>query len=145
MTMLIAYDGSEGADRAIDAAATLFPGREATVLTVWEPLLVGLLHHAYASAAVVPLDGEDADARAKHAARDTAQRGAERAEAAGLLAHAAHQPETDDVSGAILDAADALDAEVIVTGSRGLHGVRALLGSVSERVAQHSRRPVLTV
>ena len=46
----------------------------------------------------------------------------------------------------ILHVADEQDAGVIVMGSRGLGGVRALfLGSVSHGVVQHSHRPVLVV
>ncbi|MDQ3936027.1 MAG: universal stress protein, partial [Actinomycetota bacterium] len=47
---------------------------------------------------------------------------------------------------AIVEAADELDARVVVLGSRGLSGVRsALLGSVSYGVVHHSRRPLLVV
>jgi hypothetical protein len=37
--ILMSYDGSADAQTAIDHAAKLMPGAEATVLTVWEPLL----------------------------------------------------------------------------------------------------------
>ena len=35
--VLIAYDGSDPAKQAISAAAELFAGRSAYVVTVWEP------------------------------------------------------------------------------------------------------------
>ncbi|MCW2992823.1 MAG: universal stress protein, partial [Conexibacter sp.] len=35
--ILMSYDGSVDAQAAIDRAAKLMPGAEATVLTVWEP------------------------------------------------------------------------------------------------------------
>jgi nucleotide-binding universal stress UspA family protein len=45
-----------------------------------------------------------------------------------------------------VDVADELDASVIVTGSRGLAGVRSvLLGSVSNHVLHHAHRPTLIV
>jgi nucleotide-binding universal stress UspA family protein len=47
---------------------------------------------------------------------------------------------------AILAEADAVDARVIVLGTRGLTGVKSvLLGSVSHAVLQHADRPVVVV
>jgi nucleotide-binding universal stress UspA family protein len=46
---------------------------------------------------------------------------------------------------AILRAARSRDAAEIVVGSRGRGTVRALLGSVSQDVARHARRPVVIV
>jgi nucleotide-binding universal stress UspA family protein len=46
---------------------------------------------------------------------------------------------------AILSAADQVDADLIVLGTRGRSGVaRALLGSTAEKVTRHATRPVLT-
>ena len=46
----------------------------------------------------------------------------------------------------ILDAADEVDADLIVIGSTGKHGaLRMLMGSVSSRVAEYSTRSVLIV
>ncbi|ABW02668.1 universal stress protein [Caldivirga maquilingensis] len=46
----------------------------------------------------------------------------------------------------ILENADKLNVDLIVVGSRGLRGLaRFLLGSVSEKVARHSSKPVLIV
>jgi nucleotide-binding universal stress UspA family protein len=46
----------------------------------------------------------------------------------------------------IVDVADEVDASLIVTGSRGLAGVRSvLLGSVSNHVLHHAHRPTLIV
>jgi nucleotide-binding universal stress UspA family protein len=47
---------------------------------------------------------------------------------------------------AILDAADELDATLIVVGARGLTAVESLvLGAVSNAVVHHTKRPVLVV
>jgi nucleotide-binding universal stress UspA family protein len=76
-----------------------------------------------------------------------AAQGAVIANAAGLRATpeiAEARLESDWES--ILNAADRMDASVIVLGARGLSGFRSLvLGSVSHGVAQHSHRPVLVV
>jgi nucleotide-binding universal stress UspA family protein len=46
----------------------------------------------------------------------------------------------------ILDVADELDAQLIVLGARGLSRVEsAILGSVSNAVLHHAKRPVLVV
>jgi len=46
----------------------------------------------------------------------------------------------------ILENAEKLNVDLIVVGSRGLRGLaRFLLGSVSEKVARHSNKPVLIV
>jgi nucleotide-binding universal stress UspA family protein len=46
----------------------------------------------------------------------------------------------------ILETAERLNVDLIVVGSRGLRGLaRFLLGSVSEKVARHSNKPVLIV
>lgn len=47
---------------------------------------------------------------------------------------------------ALVEAAEAANADLIVTGSRGLHGVKhAVLGSVAERTLRHAPCSVLTV
>jgi len=46
----------------------------------------------------------------------------------------------------IVSVADEIGAGLVVTGSRGLGGVRrALMGSVSDSVGRHARSPVLVV
>ena len=142
MTILVAFDGSEDAIRAIEDAARLFPGHRAVVLNVWEPLTVAVAHHPYAALAAAPVDDDD---EASVGAARVAERGSQIAREAGLQAEPRADPETNDVPQAILSVADEVEAEAVVLGSRGLRGVRALLGSVSERVAQEAHRPVLIV
>lgn len=50
---------------------------------------------------------------------------------------------TGDPSTEILRAAEALDADLIVLGSRGLRGVKGMLGSVSRNILAHSPCSVL--
>jgi nucleotide-binding universal stress UspA family protein len=45
----------------------------------------------------------------------------------------------------LLDVADELDASLIVLGTHGVSGVRAVLGSVSTAVTHHAKRPLLLV
>jgi nucleotide-binding universal stress UspA family protein len=138
--ILICYDGSDGAHRAIDAAAALFGARRAVVLDLGPPLTAAeslAVFSPVAPGAFEELNADDALQRA--------QVGAERARRAGFAADARGGIAAPTWQG-IVDVADEIDAAVIVLGSRGLNGARELFeGSVSHEVAQHARRPVLIV
>jgi nucleotide-binding universal stress UspA family protein len=139
--ILICYDGSDGADRAIDAAAALLGPRHAVVLDVGPPLTA-----AESLAAVSPVTpGAAFEELNEDDARHRAQVGAERARGAGFEAEARADLAAPTWEG-IVDVADEIGAAVIVIGSRGLRGIReAFEGSVSHDVAEHARRPVLIV
>ena len=139
--ILICYDGSPGAVRAIEAAATLLGPRRAVVLNVAPPITpaesVATVSPLVPSAAFEQLNTADAG--------QVAARGAELARSSGFEA------EGRGASGApvwegVLDVADELDAAVIVIGSRGLSGLRETLdGSLSHELAERAGRPVLIV
>jgi nucleotide-binding universal stress UspA family protein len=139
--ILICYDGSDEARRAIDAAAALLGPRRAVVIDVGAPLTpaesVATLSPVVPGAAFEELNMSVAQERAAD--------GAERARGAGFSAEARAEvaaPTWED----IVDVADEIDAAVIVLGSRGLTGARELFeGSVSHDVAEHAGRPVLIV
>jgi nucleotide-binding universal stress UspA family protein len=138
--VVFAYDGSELAKLAIDEAGRqLAPGRDALVLTVWQPFDVGFVP-------IVPLRIDAAEiADVRDAAERTAADGASLANAAGFKARGL-EVETAPTWKGIVHTADEHDASLIVLGSHGrtrLAGV--LLGSVAEAVAAHSRRSVLIV
>jgi nucleotide-binding universal stress UspA family protein len=77
---------------------------------------------------------------------ELAKGGAELATQAGLDATPRCEPDAVAVWATIVDVADELDATLIVTGSRGMGGIKSLLlGSTSDRVLHHARRPVLVV
>jgi nucleotide-binding universal stress UspA family protein len=68
------------------------------------------------------------------------------ATAAGLVAEARIANRQDDIADDILAVARALDAQVVVLGTRGLGSVKSLmLGSVSHAVLHHADRPVLVI
>jgi len=138
--VLFAYDGSELAGRAItEAGRQLQAGRDAVVLTVWEPFNVGFLPVGGAG-----FDAAEAD-EVKAAAEKTAAQGASLAEAAGFRAETMTTEAAPTWKG-IIDAADSRDASLIVLGSHGRSGVTSLVvGSVASAVAAHSRRSVLIV
>lgn len=143
--ILICYDGSPDATAAIDQAAALMPGANATVLTLWEPLLSMMIRNG-GSMAVGYADTAEIDESAEQAALATATEGAARATVAGLKAQPAQASKDAGTARTILDLAAAAEADVVVLGTRGLSGVKSLfLGSVSHEVVQHADRPVLVV
>lgn len=138
--VVFAYDGSELAKLAIDEAARqLAPGRDALVLTVWQPFDVGFVP----TVALAVNAADVADVR--DAAERTAADGASLAKAAGFKARGLQAKAAPTWKG-IVDTADEHDASLIVLGSHGRTGLAGtLLGSVAEAVAAHSRRSVLIV
>ena len=143
-SLLLCYDGSEGARRAIELAGELFPGRHATVVALWQ----SWVEHAPKLGAVGPVAGMRAelDEIAEMQAQETAAEGVAVALEAGLVA----DPLPSRVTGApiwrgVIDAARERGAAAIVMGSRGLTGISSALGSVSHGVVHHSHRPVLVV
>jgi nucleotide-binding universal stress UspA family protein len=137
--MLICYDGSEGARRAIGSAADLFGHRRAVVLDLAAPLTTT---EALASIDTVapPFEEWNLDQAATRA-----QEGAVVAREAGLTAEARGELGAPTWDGVVY-VADEIDAAVIVMGSRGLTGAREVIeGSLSHQVAEHAGRPVLIV
>jgi nucleotide-binding universal stress UspA family protein len=132
--ILLCYDGSDDAFRAIEFAGSLFPGRDAVVLSVWEKY--GVL------SGIPRVD----DSLMQEASEQMAADGAERAQSAGFTATSAAVEAEHGVAEAIIDAAEGHDAMLIVMGTRGNTGIRSLLlGSVSHSVAHHAHRPLLIV
>jgi nucleotide-binding universal stress UspA family protein len=132
-TVLVAYDGSESARRALDAAAKLaHNGVALTVVSVAEPLpRVG-------RAAPLLLPEEDEERK-----RELAEA---RAMLKGRGVEAAVVERRGDAATMILDEAEAEGADLIVLGTRGLGaGKRWLLGSVSTKVLHHASCNVLVV
>jgi nucleotide-binding universal stress UspA family protein len=150
--LLIAYDGSDAARRAIREAAALFGSRDALVVTVWEP---GLAYEATAlpnagmEMAPMPLDVEEAhelEQTLEVEARRIAEEGAELARSVGLQAQALVVADESNVANAIVEQARTRGMAAIIVGSRGLTGLRARLeGSTSNAVLKHAPCPVVVV
>jgi nucleotide-binding universal stress UspA family protein len=140
-SILICYDGSPGAVRAIEAAAMLLGPRRAVVLDVAPPITAA--ESVATMSPVVP--GATFEQLNTAEAAQVAARGAELARISGFAAEARGAPGVPTWEG-VVAVADELDAAVIVIGSRGLSGLREILeGSLSHEVADHARRPVLIV
>jgi nucleotide-binding universal stress UspA family protein len=93
----------------------------------------------------VPYDSGRIDEASEQHAKEVAEHGAQIAEQAGFAATPAWVADERGIADAIVERAEELDVDLLVLGSRGLAGVRAYLGSVSNHVLQHTTRPVLVV
>jgi nucleotide-binding universal stress UspA family protein len=149
--VLIAYDGSPAARRAVLDAANILRSRRALVVTVWE---AGL---AYATPAMPP-DGMtmtpmvdpgtalSVDREVHEHAETVSSDGAALARSLGLDAQPLAVPDEGTVAETILNVARSHDAVAIVVGSRGLSGLRARLeGSTSKVLLKHAQCPVVVV
>ena len=134
MKILVAYDGSESAHRALDQAAELAQsnGADVSVVSVAEPLP----QFGRAGAMLVPEEEEERlheleDAKAALAGKGVSAKVVER---------------KGDAAAMIIEEAEKEAADMIIVGSRGLNAAqRWLLGSVSTRVVQHAPCNVLVV
>jgi nucleotide-binding universal stress UspA family protein len=143
--ILICYDGSADARSALDRAAELLPGAEATVISVWEGF-AEVVARSGAGFGVAAIDFEQIDADSTEAATTRAQEGVERARAGGLNAQPRVIERVGTIWETILDQAAEVGASAIVLGSRGLTGIKSVwLGSVSHAVLQHADRTVIIV
>jgi nucleotide-binding universal stress UspA family protein len=147
--VVAAYDGSQGATRAIQVVGRLLGGRAAVVAHAWEPVFHrSLASHALAAGAVDALHPAVTDLNEALANRGaaTTQEGVAAARAAGLDAVGETIESDEGAWRAVAAAARTHGASVIATGTRGLGAARsALLGSVSSGLIQNAELPILVV
>ncbi len=141
-SIVVGVDGSENAQLALEAAADMAQMEGATVYVVcaFDPMPPDMYRDVLAQLPDEyrqPFDPETMPRRA----------------AAAALTHPAGRPVPgrgpllpQHPVAAILETADAEDADLIVVGSRGSGwATRAFRGSVSSRVASHAKRSVLII
>ena len=146
-TVVVGYDGSDGARRAVEAVARLFPGARATVITCWRSSADAaraagtVLSRATIADAVEKLDGA-----ARDAAATTADEGAHLAREGGLDAEPAERRATGAVWSAISAFAGEIGADAVAVGARGRSELASVvLGSTSHGLVHHCPGPVLVV
>ncbi|KZM69693.1 universal stress protein [Nocardia terpenica] len=146
--MLIAYDGSENAKRAVEYAGRFLSATRAVVLTAWEPMVRQAARLSGMSGVMQPewLPDEELEDIAFVDAKQINAEGVRLAKLSGLNAEARTAECTSTIWNAIVDVADELDVDIIVAGTRGATGIRALMhSSVAEAVLKHCHRPILLV
>jgi nucleotide-binding universal stress UspA family protein len=141
--MLLCFDGSDDARRALERAGALFAGRHALVVTVWQPI-AGL--DGFACATATRVDVVELNRAAAEDAARIADDGVRVALASGLKPEPWPVEASGSVWSTIVELAGRHDAAAIVMDSRGLTGLRSmLLGSVSSAVVHHADRPTLVI
>ena len=133
-TIVVGYDGSEHADRALERAAEIAAGAEVVVVSA-----AGLTSgggHARGVSAVDPIQQE--------AAEGALQAAMARLEGKGVTAR--YVEAHGDPADSIVNEARDLNADLIVVGTRGRNlAQRALLGSVSTKVVHDAACDVLVL
>ncbi|MDB6181404.1 universal stress protein [Paracoccus fistulariae] len=143
--IMIAYDGSNGSQRALDKATALAKLCDAhlVVLTVYR-------HHSMLEASLSMVRGNlDPGGNLDQAMRDTAREAADHAKRqardAGLEQVSAFI-KTGQPARTIVQVAQEKGCDLIVVGSRGLGATESyLLGSVSHKVTGIAKCPVMVV
>ena len=142
--VLLCYDGSDSAKHAIEIAGELLDPQTALVFHFWDSWVAEAPALAALSKAVEGMAAELDEIADGQSSKLTAD-GVELAEQSGFDATGLSKRAVGPGWMAVRDAANQHACSAIVIGSRGLTGVSAALGSVSNGVVHNSRRPVLVV
>lgn len=142
--LLLCYDDTHEAARAIQIAGGLFAGRRAVVLTVWQPPAAVLLGvdptwPTDSSGDFFALDREGAEYGGR-----VAGDGVRIAQSVGFDAEPLAVEATGPVWRTIVEVADRYDAAAIILGNTPRTTIAAgLAGRVSSAVTEHAGRPTL--
>jgi nucleotide-binding universal stress UspA family protein len=145
--VLVGFDGSPDAVGAIELGARLLPGRRALIAHLWAPPFAAteLRARVWRRARSVSEMIELLEAEAQAEAERLANEGVTLANAAGWRAEALVKRSYGGEGLELAALAEELRPAALVLGSRGLTGVRAVLGSVSDQAVHTSPVPVLVV
>jgi nucleotide-binding universal stress UspA family protein len=140
-TIVVGTDGSDTADRAVQAAAELARAWGSTlhVVTAFRSGGPGM---GQASGAAL-VDGGVAEVVAREEAARKIGEDALAAHALGVTAEA--HAISGDPADAILATAQSVGADLVVVGSKGMRGARRVLGSVPNSVTHGAECAVLVV
>jgi nucleotide-binding universal stress UspA family protein len=143
-SIVVGTDGSASAQIAVDAATELARLTGATLHVVHAHKVASGTHFAAGSEiGAAPIDIVATNEAISSEARALVDRAAEPAQRAGVTTKS-HCVGGDPVD-ALLDAAEATDADLVVVGNRGMTGVRRLLGSVPSKLSHHCPASILIV
>jgi nucleotide-binding universal stress UspA family protein len=128
--VVVGFDGSDDAEAAVREAAALFRDRTLVVVTVFES----------------PETKAFVDREQRDRATGAATAGAELARSLGATVEPHPVPERVNTAETIAGVAELRDAAAIMVGSRGLGRIKStLLGSTSQGLLHHTKRPVVVV
>jgi nucleotide-binding universal stress UspA family protein len=135
--ILVAHDGSKSSDKALKKAVELASSLNAslTVLSVVPELYLTELSESDRSRIIDALSRETAEAMERI-----------RKSLSGKSLEVKTLIRQGDPAEKILETAQKMKVDLVVTGSHGRHGTKKfLLGSVSAKVVDYSKSPVLIV
>jgi nucleotide-binding universal stress UspA family protein len=138
-SIVVGTDGSETAQRAVAEATRLAKalGGQVHLVSAYEPLRGARIVGAPEAAAMVW------DVQPDAVVRSVADQAAAAVRIGG--AEAKVHIVTGDPADALLEIAEQENADLIVVGNRGMHGVTRVLGSVPNKVSHRARCSVLIV
>jgi nucleotide-binding universal stress UspA family protein len=142
---LIGHDGSLASGAAIEDCARLLPAAHALVVHLWTPPFASeqLRRRLWKGTSQVNAFVEAVEREGQREADRIAGMGVALAQAAGWTA----EPLTVRCYGGeglqLTELARKVDADLLLVGSRGLGGARAVLGSVSDMAVHYATQPVL--
>jgi nucleotide-binding universal stress UspA family protein len=142
--ILVCYDGSPGAARAVDAAAELFPGRPAIVLCVSSRVAAQRVRTTSVQAVRDELI-EEVRAAARREAAAIAEEGVRLARRGGMAATPRVVEAEDGAGDAIVRVAMEASAAAVVVGRPSRARLARRTGSVSRSVLDHCPLPVVVI
>jgi nucleotide-binding universal stress UspA family protein len=145
--IVFGYDGSVPAGAAIEAAARLLPGADVSITYMWTPPFASepLRHRLWTGTAGINEFVDAIEREGEAEARRLAATGVALAAARGWGAEPLIERAYGGEGLQLTQVAEKLGADLIVVGSRGLGGARAVFGSVSDMVVHYAPCPVLVV
>jgi nucleotide-binding universal stress UspA family protein len=146
--VLLCYDGSDGAKHAIEVAHEITGDCPAIVLHLWEPPAGWMMSADVFGTMPVwsPDQLSQVDAVVRERAGRLLAEGVSQARELGYDARGELDAWPSSLWRRILELADDEDAKLVVVGARGLSAVEsAILGSTSNAIVHHAKRPVLVV
>ncbi|MDQ8727569.1 universal stress protein [Bradyrhizobium sp. LHD-71] len=138
--ILVATDGSDLADRALDHAISIATALKSdlTIVTVSEPVSTGY----YGDAGYIADPNELIEGQEK-VAKGLLDKAGAKVKDAGLLVKTVHVKDSFPAEGIVITAEN-LGTDLIVMGSHGRRGLgRLLLGSQTNNVLAQTKTPVL--
>ncbi|WP_431920935.1 universal stress protein [Nonomuraea jabiensis] len=145
--VIVGYDGSPAAAAAIDTGAALFPQAHAWIMHLWTPPFASesLRQRLWTGAADINAFIEAIEREGEAEARRLAETGVRLARTAGWDAEPLVRRTYGGEGLYVAQLVQDMNADLVLLGSRGLGGARAVLGSVSDMVVHYTPRPVLVV
>ncbi|WP_405107732.1 universal stress protein [Micromonospora sp. NBC_01405] len=145
--VVVGYDGSPAASAAIEAGALLFPGARVWIAHLWTPPFASaeLRRRLWTGTRNINAFVDAVEKEGSREADRLASMGVMLARAAGWDAEPLVRRSYGGEGVQLAELADEKQVDVLLLGSRGLGGARAVLGSVSDMAVHYSPRPVLVV